>query len=1439
MTTKSCLILLLLACLVPRCAAGTVTITNYVIAGEYKYATLDNAASGATSPCTSTLIEPSDNWEIAPNDADTRAALAATAFRGFAANFDCLALADGNSIHAVSALGDDSNQACGSNVITQVGAEYHIADCSTATVIVVRQHLNQNCCDLDTKPTPSSPEYESVVCCADMTWLIKPNGAVCNFCDGSCGGGAIDRGGYGTSCEADPEGHGNCAGGSCTCEYGFTGAECDVAPGTAAPTNTLTSNGRTYGTLANAAVLTATASQTSWMRLPASWSIAGDMADVRGTTEVQGWDYPMWGGDRMVFADGSSYTSDSSGVTQAAASGDLHSEFNFYMPAQGQIMLVQDGFGAPVENQYTGEVTNFFKVGNAYYATIENDALYGFSTYAGAWIKPPTGWTIAPGDATTEAAFESHSTSSVPWVVGSVALDGSSLGPDYASGGCCALSSVSLHTLGEYYRSSSWEPIIITKTMVPEAEGCTAVFPSNVMEYNGYTFATLDSADPHSSVAGCQAAEYQIPDGWAIADNSAMNRAARASLPFAATCIVFSDGTGYDIDLNTCNDANMLGITVSGSCAIPEYAGAACCDPSAEPTVNPTYESSRCCTDGSWVIQPNAAMCDVCSCGSTDHGSYGGSVCDGSPVSCSADARILIRKTKSDFLDGLLFNGDFEDVSGSTVAAWAPHGGFGYTVDTSVSRSGSASIKTTITDVYNGGTSYENGGAYQSITTFPDNAYQLGFKVTCYSKADSVSSPYSSAQYYSIYADIYYTDGSTTYYTYAPFNDGTHDWESAELDILPLKPVSEVRLYTLFKGHTGTVWFDDCSVSGSEGDYLHDNFADARWSHVGETDYSTPGELNLKSVCAPPPPPPPPPPSTTSSSSSSSSSSSTSSPPPPPSSGGVERRLLSHGETSTEYNSAATYTNYFQATEISDYTKLVVSVESMVSEINVACGYAPNPDNFALNVDIQFHDGSFLYGQTLQQAGGVRGWQLTEAVFPVSRAIFWVRVTLVAKSMIADVTFRNPSMQLVVTDEAAITAAGDVAPALAYGDPHLVTHDGHKYDFMAAGEFSLSADQDVAVQVRLAPAGQASVVAATAISFRGLIDVVLQCSDTGVPTVWLNREVLGEIAEGSQFRLPDGQGRIRRLVRTEGTWAASRYEIDFYQTGHRVRVNVFTSGLEWGTTYMTVVPHLPLNVRGPVTGLLGNNDGNPWNDLMFDGESFYEGADADHAELYGPFADHHRLVDAPKTADEAQLAVFATTSRFVYPAGKGTADFTDREWYKNPVTLDDFTEEDVAAASEACAGIRGEDFKANCVMDVLLTGDASFANAAAEGDHLATPVTLTFEESREAEAEAYAQAAEDEAEAATTAALSVAIYVGAALLVAAFVAAAAFVVYRRSTRRTSPSAGGEAGAVDLDDYIPREGSGSGMGVGKTASKVIKSVSATLRADPLGEYQAQI
>jgi len=78
---------------------------------------------------------------------------------------------------------------------------------------------------------------------------------------------------------------------------------------------------------------------------------------------------------------------------------------------------------------------------------------------------------------------------------------------------------------------------------------------------------------------------------------------------------------------------------------------------------------------------------------------------------------------------------------------------------------------------------------------------------SAWSKADGVIGSRSSN--YAVYLDLVYQDKTTLWGQAATFEVGTHDWQQAQLVLLPEKPVKRLSFYLLLRGHAGKAAFRD------------------------------------------------------------------------------------------------------------------------------------------------------------------------------------------------------------------------------------------------------------------------------------------------------------------------------------------------------------------------------------------------------------------------------------------------------------------------------------------------------------------------------------------------------------------------------------------------------------------------------------------------------
>jgi hypothetical protein len=83
-------------------------------------------------------------------------------------------------------------------------------------------------------------------------------------------------------------------------------------------------------------------------------------------------------------------------------------------------------------------------------------------------------------------------------------------------------------------------------------------------------------------------------------------------------------------------------------------------------------------------------------------------------------------------------------------------------------------------------------------------------EVSGWSKASGVSGTANND--YSLYVDLWYTDGTPLYGQCAVFPSGTHDWAYASKVIHPLKPLRNAVVYALLRKHTGDAWFDHLAL---------------------------------------------------------------------------------------------------------------------------------------------------------------------------------------------------------------------------------------------------------------------------------------------------------------------------------------------------------------------------------------------------------------------------------------------------------------------------------------------------------------------------------------------------------------------------------------------------------------------------------------------------
>lgn len=250
-----------------------------------------------------------------------------------------------------------------------------------------------------------------------------------------------------------------------------------------------------------------------------------------------------------------------------------------------------------------------------------------------------------------------------------------------------------------------------------------------------------------------------------------------------------------------------------------------------------------------------------------------------------------------------------------------------------------------------------------------------------------------------------------------------------------------------------------------------------------------------------------------------------------------------------------------------------------------------------------------------------------------------------------------------------------------HGDPHLVGFTGKHYSIHAVGEFIAVRDESVEVQVRM-DAVSTRAASNTALAAR-LGDQRVTIDPARKDVLWVDGEP-STLGEYEDITLAAG-----------GSIARSGSLIDVHWPGGaQLRVHLRGRHLDY---------HLGLgDETAQVEGLHGTVDGR----LLFASGEEVE-ANPDHDRLR-EFADTWRITDEE--------------SLFDYGPGESTATFTDLNFPHEEPTVDSLDPAAVALATTVCerAGLVGATLQ-NCIFDVAVTGDTTYAWSAVHQQVLTAP----------------------------------------------------------------------------------------------------------------------
>ncbi|WP_321206587.1 VWD domain-containing protein [Tolypothrix tenuis] len=294
---------------------------------------------------------------------------------------------------------------------------------------------------------------------------------------------------------------------------------------------------------------------------------------------------------------------------------------------------------------------------------------------------------------------------------------------------------------------------------------------------------------------------------------------------------------------------------------------------------------------------------------------------------------------------------------------------------------------------------------------------------------------------------------------------------------------------------------------------------------------------------------------------------------------------------------------------------------------------------------------------------------------------------------------------------------GKPVKGTSYGDPHLITFDGHRYSFQTVGEFILAKSTDgiFEVQTRQSAVNKSLSLNSAVAMKVGKNRVAFYSKDFPDSNTDTPLRINGKptAVEGDSLSLPGG-GVIHKQN-------DSNYVVE-WSTGEKVAITIYSRGQ---FKYMDVFPFVLESQANQMVGLLGNVNGNVNDDLRF--------RSGDILPSKSTYGDVRQLIErvSPIRIPLGELEkiyldklnkdfgnswrVSQKESLFDYGQAQSTATFTDKAFPDAYLTLDMLSPAQLEDARSQCLNARVDaSLLDGCIFDVGFTGYSEFAYRAAQ-----------------------------------------------------------------------------------------------------------------------------